>query len=311
VSAETASQKEYIADILDANQPLALFKLPHLSNLNESDLNFLKQSWGNSTEERRRQVVSQLVQLSQTNFRVNFSDIFFFFLHDKDARVRADAITGLADEEDYRHISPLVHMIKEDSSTEVKKTAVIALGKFAVLGEVGKLSATSIKEVCYALLAVLDDTSAGDEMHCLALEAVAPLNMPQVKERIEKAYRSSDVNMKTCAVRAMGRNCDEMWFATLLRALGSKNTAIRYESTVALGELGSEEALPYLIKLSEDEDTRIQEAAIKGIGEIGGEEARQALNNLSKSSEQRIRNAAKLALKQLHFYDDTLTEEPK
>jgi HEAT repeat protein len=311
VSAEAASQKKYIADILDPDQPLALFKLPQLSNLNESDLDFLKQSWGKASEERRRQIASQLMQLSQTNFRVNFSDIFSFFLRDKDEKVRADAITALADEEDYRHIAPMVHVVKEDSSAEVRKAAITALGKFAMLGEVGKLSPMSLKEVYHALLAVLDDASAGDEMHCLALEAIAPLNMPQIKERIEKAYRSSDMSMKICAVRAMGRNCDEMWFATLLRALGNKNAALRYESTVALGGLGSEEALPYLIKLSEDQDTKVQEAAIKGLGEIGGEEARQALNTLSKSLEQRIRNAAKRAIKELHFYDDSVTEEPR
>ena len=310
MSVDEASQKANIVDLLDSSHPLALFKLPHLSNLTASDLDFLKQSWGNTSLERKRQIVSQLVQLSQTNFRVNFSDIFFFLLRDKDAKIRADAIAGLADEEDYRHIPPLVRVVKEDGSAEVKKAAVMALGKFAVLGEVGKLSATSIREVYQALLAVLDDASAGGEMHCLALESLAPLNLPQVKERIEKAYRSSDMTMKTCAVRAMGRNCDEMWFATLLRALGSKNAALRYESTVALGDLGSEEAIPYLIKLSGDEDNHVQEAAIKGIGEIGGEEARQALNTLSKSSQQRIRNAARAALKELQSYDNPLHEEP-
>lgn len=310
MSAETASQKKYIAEILDPNDLPSLAKLPHLSNLNESDLDFLKQLWAKASEGRRRQIVSQLVQLSQANFRVNFNDIFFFCLRDKDAKVRVDAITGLAEEEDYRHISPLVQLAKEDSSAEVRKAAIAALGKFAVLGEAGKLSATSIKEVYHALLAVLDDKSAGDEMHCLALDAVAPLNLPQVKERIEKAYLSSNVSMKTCAVHAMGLNCDASWFTTLVRALGSTNTDIRYEATVALGELGSEEALPYLIQLSRDQDSRVQEAAIRGIGEIGGDEARQTLNKLSKSSQQRVNKAAKSALKELHSYDDPLAEEP-
>lgn len=309
MSAETVSQQKHIAAILDHSEPLAPSALPRLSSLNESDLDFLKKSWAKTSGERRRQLIAQLVQLSQANFRLNFSDIFSFCLQDEDSAVRVDAIAGLAEEEDYRHISPLVKLLREDSSADVRKAAAVALGKFAMLGETGKLSAASTKAVYQALLAVLEDRAAGDELHCLALEAIAPLNLPQVKSLIEKAYRGSIASMKTCALRAMGRNCDMSWFSTLLRALSSDNTEIRYEATQALGKLGSEEALPYLIQLSGDKDSRVQEAAIRGLGETGGEEARQVLNRLSRSPRERIRKAAKAALKELNFYRDPLAQE--
>lgn len=303
---ETASNKKYIAVTLDPNELLVQSKLVHLSNLNEGDMDFLKQSWAGTTTERRRQVISQLVKLSLTNFRVNFSEIFFFCLHDPDARVRAEAIAGLAEEEDYRYISPLIHLLAKDSSAEVREAAVVALGKFAVLGEMGKLSTTSTNEVYHALLAVLDDRAAGNDLQCLALEAIAPLNLPRVKGLIEAAYRSKSAKRKLCALRAMGRNCDVIWLAILARELDSENAEARYEAAHAISGLGSEEALPYLIKLSEDKDSRVQEAAIHGLGEIGSYESRRALSKLSKSPQQRIRQTAQAALKELDFGEDQL-----
>ena len=303
---EAASNKKHIAATLDPSELLVPSKLIHLSNLNESDLDFLKQSWARTITERRRQVIAQLVKLSQSNFRANFSEIFSFCLQDSDAQVRAEAIAGLADEEDYRHIAPLTRLLASDSSAVVKKAAVLALGKFALLGEMGKLSPASTNEVYQALLTVLDDTSSGVELQCLALEAIAPLNLPRVPDLIKAAYRSKGAERKLCALRAMGRNCNEFWLSLLVRELDSDNAEMRYEAAHALSELGAEEALPYLVKLATDKDSRVQEAAIHGLGENGSEEARQALTKLTKSPQQQVRQAARTALKELDFDDEPL-----
>lgn len=303
---EAASNKKHIVATLDPTELLVPSKLIHLSNLNESDLDFLKQSWAITSTERRRQVISQLVKLSQTNFRVNFSEIFFYCLYDPDAQVRTEAVAGLADEENYRHISPLIQLLARDSSAEVKEAAVVALGKFAVLGEMGKLSDASTNEVYQALLAVLDDKSAGSELQCLALEAIAPLNLPRVPDLIKAAYRSKGSERKLCALRAMGRNCYEPWLSILVRELDSDNAEVRYEAAHAISELGAEEALPYLVRLSADKDSRVQESAIRGLAEIGSEEARQALNKLASSPQQRVSQAARAALKELIFDEEPL-----
>jgi HEAT repeat protein len=307
VRSEAPSKKKYIAQILAPDELLVASKLSHLSNLDEGDLEFFKQSWERTGEGRKRQVISQLVHLSQTNFRLDFSSIFVFCLNDPDPVVRADAIAGLAEEEDYRYISPLVRLLKGDSSGGVRKAAVVALGKFAMVGEMRKLSYASTNEVYRALLSVLDDSSAGDELHCLALEAIAPLSLPRVKELIEEAYRSSKVGMKTCALRAMGHNCDTSWLTILLRELGSDNAKVRYAAVQAVSELASDEALPYLIQLSRDRDAHVQEAAIKGLGEIGGEKVRETLNRLVKSPQLRIRRVARAALAELNVYEEPLS----
>jgi HEAT repeat protein len=307
MTTEAASKKKYIAEILDRNVLLTKSALSQLSSLIGSDLEFLKQFWAQTDPEHRRQIILNLVKLGQSNFKLNFGDIFFFCLHDPDSEVRVNAIAGLEEEENYQYISPLVHLLTEDRSGRVREAAARALGKFALLGEIGKLSASATNEVYHALLSVLDDKSTPAEMKYLALEAIAPLNLPRVKALIEEAYHSDDFQHKAGALRAMGSNCNLSWLTDLLSELGSTNAEIRYEAVRAIGQIGSERALPGLIKLIEDSDARVQEAAIKALGEIGGQEARQSLNKLTRNLQQRIRQAAKAALKELDFCEDPLS----
>jgi HEAT repeat protein len=270
-------------------------------------LDFLKQSWQKTNSERKREIILNLIRLGQHDFKLNFSEIFLFCLHDPDSKVRAGAIVGLEEEEDYQYISPMIHLLEKDSSTEVREAAVIALGKFALLGEIGKLSTPSTKKVYHALLAVLDNKSTLTEMQCLALEAIASLNLPRIKGLIEEAYQSNNAKLKASAIRAMGRNCNLFWLTDLLAELGNNDAEVRYEAVNAIGEIGSEEALPNLQKLLEDEDARVQEAAIRAIGKIGSEEAKLFLNKLTRNPEQRIRRVAESALKELDFCEDPLS----
>lgn len=304
---ETDSKKKYIAKILDLNELLTKSALSQLTSLTSSDLEFLKQFWAQTDTERRCNIISNLVKLGQSNFKLDFSSIFFFCLHDPDPEVRVNAIVGLEEEENYRYVSPLVHLLTEDSSVRVRETAARALGKFALLGEIGKLSASATNEVYQALLSVLDDKSTPITMKCLVLEAIAPLNLPRVKSLIEEYYHNDDVKIKASALRAIGSNCNISWLADLLSELGNDNAEIRYEAVHAIGEIGSNEALPGLSRLLEDSDARVQEAAIKALGEIGGPEAMQSLNKLARNPQQRIRQAAKAALKELDFCEDPLS----
>ena len=238
---------------------------------------------------------------------MNFSEIFHFCLRDPDPRIRAGAIVGLEEEENYEYIHPMIQLLEKDRSVEVREAAVLALGKFAMMGEMGKLSTSSTEKVYHALLAVLDDKSTSTEMQSLALEAIAPLNMPRTKGLIEDAYHSNNIKLKASALRAMGRNCNLFWLTDLLAELRNNDAELRYEAVNAIGEIGSEEALSDLQKMLEDKDTRIQEASIKAIGKIGNEEARSYLNKLTRNPEQRIRRAAKSALKELDFCEDPLS----
>ena len=307
MATELPPRIQHIAEIFDSSKPVATSKLVYLSDLNSEELKFLEGIWANADAARRHQVISQLVHLSEVDFRLDFSSVFVFCLHDPNEAVRMQAIAGLEAEENYQLVTPLLRSLKEDSSAEVRAAAAIALGKFALLGELGKIPTHYRDKIYSALLEVLDNTKETIGVKRRALEAISPFNLTRVKELIEQAYHTDDVRLKASAIYAMGRNCDSTWLTTLLTELNNDESEIRYEAANACGELGDEEAVPHLVRLIKDEDHQVQEAAIKALGEIGGEQAKQALNKLAKSPQSRIRLAAESALEELHFCEDPLS----
>ncbi|MBM3118591.1 MAG: HEAT repeat domain-containing protein [Chloroflexi bacterium] len=309
MTTESSSRTQHIAEIFDSTKPLANSKLIHLSDLNATELKFLKEMWTKADATRRHQVVSQLVHLNEVDIRLDFSSVFVFCRHDPDEAIRIKAIATLETEENHRLINPLIQSLKEDSSPRVRAAAAIALGKFALLSEQGNLTVHYRDEIYTALLGVLDNKTETAEVKRRALEAISPFNLPRVKELIEQAYHTDDVKLKASSLYAMGRNCDPVWLTILLAELNNAEAEIRYEAASACGELGVEEAVPHLLKLIKDEDDQVQEATIKALGEIGGEQAKQALNKLAKNPQPRIRQAAKSALKELLFCEDPLSSE--
>jgi HEAT repeat protein len=243
--------------------------------------------------------------------RLDFSGVFVFCLSDPDETIRIQATTGLDGEENYLLITPLLRALKEDNSAEVRAAAAVALGKFALLGELGKLPTQYKNKIYTTLLEVLDNDVEAAGVRRRVLEAVSPFNLPRVRELIEQAYHTDDIEIKAGAIYAMGRNCDPAWLATLMAELNSSEAEIRYEAANACGELGAEEAVPHILKLIKDEDCQVQEAAIEALGKIGGEQAKQALNKLAKNPQPRIRQVAKSALEEIRFCEDPLSFRPR
>ena len=305
---EPSLQKQEIFDIFDDSKALTNSRLINLSNLNDEGLDFLKQAWAKADTERRRKVVASLVHLSETDLALDFSRTFIFCLADADEATRAQAIAGLEAEENPMFIAPLLRALK-DASAKVRAAAAMALGAFALQGELGELSSPYVDKIYTALLEVLDNEEESMEVQRRALEAISPLSVSRVKELIEKAYHSGDVKLKASAVYAMGRNSDPVWLTPLIAELSNTETEIRYEAASACGEIGDEKAVPHLIKLARDSDIQVQQAAMKALGEIGGEEAKQVLEKLSKSTNAQTRETAKASLKELLFCEDPLSPE--
>ena len=307
MTAELPTCKQNITAIFYSDEDPTESKLIHLSDLNTEDMGSFEQAWLEANPERHYQVISQLVHLSEVDFTLDFTAIFTFCLHDTDATVRIKAIDGLELEENYRSISPLTAILKDDNSNEVRAAAATALGKFAMQGQLGKLSPDYTDIVYKTLLETIENNTEITEVRRRALESISPLNLPKVKSSIKEAYHSDDIKLKASSVYAMGRNCDLSWLTILVAELSSKEAEIRYEAANSCSELGSSEAVPHLIKLIDDEDAQIQEAAIKALGEIGSENAEQALRMLLKDSRERIRETAKSALKELNFCEDPVS----
>lgn len=296
--------EQTIAEILDPDKPLTNARLTCLSDLNNEELELLRQAWSDVDVMRRRQVMSQLIHLSEVDFKLDFSSIFISCLADSDETIRTQAIDGLEIEEDYRFINPLLKSMREDSSVRVRAAAAIALGKFTLSGELGELSTDYTNKIYSALLDILDNKTESTEVKSRALEAIAPLSLPRIIELITEAYHTGNFKLKASAIHAMGRNCNPRWLNILLTELNSNEAEIRYVAANACGELGADEAVPHLIKLIKDEDDQVQEAAIGALGVIGGEQAEQILRKLAQDTHERIRQAAKSALEEIHFCED-------
>jgi HEAT repeat protein len=290
---------EIIAGLSDPDKSLVNSILAQLSSLSSSELRLLDEAWETIEPKRRRQVMSRLVELTEDNFELDFDSIFKSRLKDADDEVRSTAIEGLWESEETSLIEPLISLLEQDRSEKVQASAATALGKFALLAELRKLRSSHKSKISRALLGAINDESKPLEVKRRALEAAAPLSLPQMKQAITEAYHSSEPSLKISALFAMGRSCNRSWLPILLKELASTDAEIRYEAAGACGELGEKEAVPYLIELVSDLDTEVQLAAIKALGKIGAPEAKGCLEQCLDNPNEIVHQAAEQALYEL------------
>jgi HEAT repeat protein len=305
MEAVPANIKQTISDMADTEKPVSNSSLADLSNISSQELIYFTQVWSEVDTDRRRKIISRLLELAEENFELNFDSIFKNCLKDKDAEIRAKAIEGLWENEETTLITPFIRMLNEDSSEIVQAAAAKALSKYAMLAELKKLGPFSSGRVSEALLAILADKNKPKEVWRRTLEAAAPLSLPEVKKAINEAYQSIDAKLRTSAIYAMGRNCDTTWLPILIKELSNPAPEFRYEAAGACGEICDEEAVPHLIKLSLDKDASVQQAAILALGKIGGNKAKAYLIKCSKSTDEIVSEAAEQALKEIETEDDT------
>ena len=297
--------KQAIDDLASDDKPLLNASLADLSNLNSVELAYLNRVWSGLYVDKRKTIIDRLVDLAEENFELNFDSIFKICLTDSDAEIRAKAIEGLWENEETVLISPYIKMLNEDSSEVVQAAAAKALSKYSMMAELKKLGPSSSSRVSRALLAILSDKAKPKEVWRRALEAAAPLSLPEVKTAIDEAYKSDDIKLKNSAIYAMGKNCDSSWVPILIKEMASSNPDSRYEAAGACGEICDEETVPYLLKLTQDQDLEVQLAAIRSLGQIGGAKAKAHLLRCLKSPDENISEAAEEALKQVEAEEDS------
>ena len=199
---------------------------------------------------------------------------------------------------------PLLRLVQQDPATEVRSAAATALGRFALLAEQQKISVENRLRISQALLAVIHNAAEQVEVRRRALEALAPLSLPDVTQAIWEAYRREEPGLRISAVYAMGRNCDMLWMPTVLKEMENDDPEMRYEAAAAAGEMGEAEAITRLVELTVDADMEVKLAAIVALGKIGGQEAKQRLRTLKTSKSQAIREAAEHAMAEIESYEE-------
>lgn len=273
-------------DVLrDNDSPLTADAVRTLSDISNAEMLVLAAEWNTISAERRATVMERLGELSETNFDLNFATVTRHALHDDDDDVRAAAVEALWYDEDPTLISTLSDLARSDDSDTVRAGALVALGRFILLGELGKIGATYARQAQDVALSIYNDVDDVPDVRRRAIEALGNCTRDGVSELIHEAYEADDIQMKASAVHAMGNSCDPDWVDIIIEELRSDEPELRYEAARAAGQLELDEAIPLLSILLEEPDREIKESAIWALGEIGGNAARHLLENAIESAE--------------------------
>lgn len=296
----------FLETLSDETVPIPVAQFAEMSDLSPSELGEFARAWFGIDEDRQHNIITAMVEAAEENAEFDFSAVFKMCLRDKDEFVLEKAIEGLWENEDRSIIPGLVQVLQSDHSPGVRAAAAVALGKFAVLAQEGKLLSRDVDALHNSLMDVLRDTDQPLEVRRRSLEAVAPMNTGEINSLVSGAYESDDPDMKSSSIYAMGRTGEPRWIPVLLRELDSPEPSIRYESAHACGELGEEDTVPYLIPLLEDDDYQVQLAGINALGKIGGDLAKKVLINCVRDGDAALEDAAKAELENIEFMDDPL-----
>jgi len=296
-----------IAQLGHREQSLSNADLAYLSDLNTAELGLFERAWPRIGAERRRHILQRLVELAEDNATLDFGHLFRSCLKDEDAEVRSLAIEGLWENEDASLINPLILLMEQDSSEAVQLAAVTTLGKFAMLAELEKIRPQYRDRIGQSLLMVVNDLSRPVAVRRRALEAVAPLSLPAVKQAITDTYRGGHPQFNASALYAMGKNCDPDWLPILISEMDNPRPEIRYEAAVACGELAEEAAVDHLVRLTGDPDIEVQLAALQALAKVGGMAAKEGLQDCLSDPREVVREAAAQAIKQLEIEEDPLS----
>jgi HEAT repeat protein len=294
--------EELLKKMRDGQTPLSISSLYDLSDLTRAEAQLFQEVWSLIDAGRRRWIIQSLVDIAEASFEVNFNPIFRLCLSDKDEVVCSRAIEGLWEDEDLALAGLLVRLLRDDPSESVRVAAATSLGRFVLLGELGKIEAVPAMMVEDALLGAIYDPHETLEVRRRALESIAYSGQAQVRDIIEMAYCDDEEAMRISAVFAMGRSADPLWREMVIAELDNPNPEMRYEAVRACGELEASAALSALIdRIEVDPDPEVQEMAIWALGCIGGKEARRVLEACCESEDEGLRQAAEEALDDLDF----------
>lgn len=262
-------------------------------------------------EDRRCEVLAVMVEQAEDNLELDFTAIFRQSLKDDDDRVVQLGVEGLWELEDRWLVVELVGLLRSERGPQVRSTAAVALGRFPVLAQEGKLRAQDGELVYRVLMDFLEDDIEDLEVRRRCLEAVAPFNTEEVQDYIRWAYDGDEEDLRSSSIYAMGRTGEAEWLPTLLEELENYDPAVRYEAANACGELGMEDAsLPLAELLRQDDDSEVRMACIASLGKIGGAIARRALIDCMRDGDSAMSDVAHNELENLEFLEDPMRLYP-
>ena len=298
--------KRKFEDLGDENKSLRHSSLLQLSGLLSEDAVGFMTAWASLSRARKHDILSRVVQLGEDNPELDFSTVFRACLRDRDDGVRERAARGLWECDDRTIIRPLLVLLTEDRSANVRAVAATSLGRFADMAQERKIPSRDATRIKEALLSAIRNEDEDLEVRRRAIEAVASYTSPEIEEILREAYQSVDSRLKQSAIYGMGRSSDIQWLPIVLRETHNEDPAIRYEAANACGQLGDESSVPHMVRLIKDEELQVQLSAIHALGALGGSLAKRALLQCVKLGDEALEEAAQAAFNSIEFDEDPL-----
>ena len=162
----------YLDGLKDPDTQLSVTGLQQLDALEPEQAEAFRSAWPEIVLERRRQVIHQLVELTEDSIDLNFDAVFFAAMEDGDAAVRRDAVRGLWEYEEHDLIPSLLRLLERDEEAEVRAEAALALGRFVLLSTLGNLREHHYQKVEQGLRRTIENELEVEEVRARALEAV-------------------------------------------------------------------------------------------------------------------------------------------
>ena len=275
---------QVIQALLDEDKPFQPRFLYRLSDLSPSDLDALANTWVSVSQHRRQAIMEDILDLTESDYLLNFSSLSQLALKDLDPIVRMLAIQSLEEYEEPVLADLFMEMMVQDADVQVRAASAAALGEYVYLGEIEEISAKILHNIEDHLLKVAQGQDAA-LVRRRALESLGFSSREEITPLIEAAYHSEDREWLISALFAMGRSYNQIWGEDVIAMLEDHRTAVRAEAAEAAGELSLKTASPKLLELLDDEDDDVRAAAIWSLSEIGGEGVREALEELLDETE--------------------------
>jgi len=286
------------------NVPFAEYFL--FSDLTRAQAAYVRRQWPTLEDATRRRVMTVLTGALDEYISLDIRALLLAVLHDSDSEIRALAVDTLAnDDATAELLGPLIALIENDPSEEVRAAAAGALGAFVLAGELDEMDSALAMRAEEVLMGLLTDAAEPIAVQCRALESIAYSGETAVRQFIEDAYYASQEELRVSALIAMGRSADTRWRRLARAELGNPSPTIRAEAATACGELEAKAALPDLLELLDDEEQIVRLSAIFALGRLGGQRARNALKTIAAGEDADEAQAAEMALEEMLFYTGT------
>tara|TARA_Y100000814_G_scaffold281168_1_gene245089 strand:- start:1328 stop:2224 length:897 start_codon:yes stop_codon:yes gene_type:complete len=272
--------------------------LSELSGINPLEMNKFQDWWESLNELHKLTLIEKINTIAEENFELEFYEILYFTLRDKNPDIRKESLNGLWECEDYRIGDAASDILLEDKEESVRIESTKLLRNFCYLIKNGKISGRISEKIINSINFVLANISMDSELWRRTLESTACFNTASINDYINDAYNSQEMLLTSSAIYAMGETDNIEWLNTVITETYNDLPEIRYESAIALGKLGNETVLPNIKELLNDEDIQVQNCAIESLGIIGGSVAKKMLLSIPKDIPE-IKDSLELALENL------------